>query len=93
MFECHLHPMTDCLLTCAARGAYRKNSAHRPFHEIPWPNLRTVQVFGLRCCIKTDHQIIPIHAAAHVAGDHESQAPEHWLLSDVIAAGQRAPHT
>jgi hypothetical protein len=34
-----------------------------------------------------------MHAAAHVAGDHEGQPTEHWLLNNIIAAGQRAAYT
>jgi hypothetical protein len=49
--------------------------------------MRTAQIFKRRSGIQANYQVVPIHPAAHVAGDHEGQPAEHWLLNHIGATG------
>jgi len=88
MSERQFDPAIDRLLRGTARRTHSKNPTHWSFHEIPRTNLRTVQIFNRGSGIEANYQVVPIHPAAHVAGDHESKPTEHRLFFHVRPTGQ-----
>jgi hypothetical protein len=76
--------MIDGLLIGAAGRIHGKHPGHRAFHEIPQAHVRTIQIFKRGFGIETDYQVISIHSATHIAGDHEGESTEHRLFNDVM---------
>jgi hypothetical protein len=87
MPERQFDPTIDCLLRSTAPRAHSKNPRHRPLHEIPRANLRTLQIISRGSGIEANYQVVPIHPAAHIASDHESKPTEHRLFFHVGPTG------
>jgi hypothetical protein len=47
-----------------------------------------MQIFNCGSGMEANYQVVPIHPATHVAGDHESKPAEHRLFFHVGPAGQ-----
>ena len=89
MFQGELDPLVDCALVGAALSADCEHSRHRSrWHEIPGANVRAVKLLGGGPPVEPNYQVVAIHSATHVAGDHESKPAEHRLFFDVGPAGQ-----
>ena len=84
MFQGECDPSIDRALVRVALRADGEDSAHRPGrHEIPEPRVRALKLLRRGPRVKPNYQIIAIHPAAHVPGDHKRQAPEHRLFHHV----------
>src|SRR5215471_5995474 len=61
-----LDPAVAGELVRATLWGHGKHSPHRPPHEIPRADVRTVEVFDGSIRVQSDYQVVAIDSAAHV---------------------------